>query len=438
MRACSSGRLDGVSSTRIASRGRRSASACRTWPARSGSPGRAGPAARDARSARRRAGRGGRRRGGAGVSGASPGRPARVDARRQRGADRAGVAEHGQLDRAAVRLLRVLRDEREPSSSPCDERALVVRVLADRAGADDEHGVVAARASSRRRARRAGSSPANSGWSCGKPAWAPNGSWKTGQPSRSASAISAVHRRRRPAPATIAGRSRAVEHRRQRLDRAPGRRRGERSRRCGAEDLVRLRRGRRPVVHRHDHERRAAVRERGVVGADDRARHVLGARRLLVEDRVLPREPVAACRPGTGPSARWRRSCWPTTTTSGARFSRAVAIAATALPSPGVLCRSASAGRPEPSAWPIAIDTTEPSCSASTKRQVVGQAGQERDLGRARVGEDRRQLEPPQDVERGVAHRRHRARTVPRKRLKFSCERSTLALAASFDVQEQL
>ena len=42
MRACSSGRLDGVSSSRIASRGRRSASAASTWPARIGSPAAGG------------------------------------------------------------------------------------------------------------------------------------------------------------------------------------------------------------------------------------------------------------------------------------------------------------------------------------------------------------------------------------------------------------
>ena len=59
-------------------------------------------------------------------------------------------------------------------------------------------------------------------------------------------------------------------------------------------------------------------------------------------------------------------------TTSGVRLSRAVAIAATALPSPGVLCSSASAGRPEPSAWPEAIATTEPSCSASTNVRSSG------------------------------------------------------------------
>ena len=49
-----------------------------------------------------------------------------------------------------------------------------------------------------------------------------------------------------------------------------------------------------------------------------------------------------------------------------------MAIAATAFPSPGVQCRSASAGAPRPSAYPQAMLTTEPSCSASTKRRSSG------------------------------------------------------------------
>ena len=49
-----------------------------------------------------------------------------------------------------------------------------------------------------------------------------------------------------------------------------------------------------------------------------------------------------------------------------------MAIAATAFPSPGVLCRSASAGLPRPIAYPQAMLTTDPSCSASTKRRSSG------------------------------------------------------------------
>src|SRR3954469_18014963 len=70
--------------------------------------------------------------------------------------------------------------------------------------------------------------------------------------------------------------------------------------------------------------------------------------------------------------ARWRRSCCPTMTTSGARFTRAVASAATALPSPAVVCRIASAGSFVASARPVASPTTEASWRASTKRRSSG------------------------------------------------------------------
>ena len=100
------------------------------------------------------------------------------------------------------------------------------------------------------------------------------------------------------------------------------------------------------------------------------------------------RAPAGRPRPGSRPPgpcslparngsvARWRRSCWPTTTTSGARLTRAVASALTALPSPAVVCRIASAGSPRPIAQPVAMPTTELSCSASTKRRSSGQVGQ--------------------------------------------------------------
>ena len=95
MRACSSGRLEGVSSTQ--DRVAREA---------------LGERVQDVAGAQRLAGR---RPGGAGRSTRRGGAPrAGVDDLRQRRADRAGIAEHGELDRAAVRLLRVLRDDREP------------------------------------------------------------------------------------------------------------------------------------------------------------------------------------------------------------------------------------------------------------------------------------------------------------------------------------
>src|SRR5690349_13215290 len=59
-------------------------------------------------------------------------------------------------------------------------------------------------------------------------------------------------------------------------------------------------------------------------------------------------------------------------TTSGTRLTRAVASAPTALPSPAVVCRLTSAGRPVTVAYPVAIPTTEPSCRARTKSRSSG------------------------------------------------------------------
>src|SRR3954471_17771943 len=83
--------------------------------------------------------------------------------------------------------------------------------------------------------------------------------------------------------------------------------------------------------------------------------------------------PSPSSRPARkGSSARWRRSCWPTATTSGARLTRAVASAPTALPRPAVVCRRTNAGSPRPSAPPVAMPTTDPSWRASTKRRWSG------------------------------------------------------------------
>ena len=81
-----------------------------------------------------------------------------------------------------------------------------------------------------------------------------------------------------------------------------------------------------------------------------------------------------------------------------------MASAATALPSPGVECSSASAGAPRPIAWPAAIPTAEPSCSASTKRRSSGRPA--RNGTSVEPGFENSVVSPrrAQDVERGVAH----------------------------------
>ena len=229
MRACSSGRLDGVSSSRIASRGRRSASAASTWPARSGSPRRGGRAARAG--ARRAVGRG-----------------PRVDRRGQRGADRRRLAEHGEVGGAAVRLGRVLGDDRDRASPASTSGPGVVGVLAEGARADDEDGVVRGEHLAQPRAagrqvpgearmvlRKAGLAPRTAPARRGSRA-APQA--RRARPSRSAPSA--------PAPTTMRGRVGAREQVARARRRRPGRRPPSAAARAGPSDLVRLRRRARP------------------------------------------------------------------------------------------------------------------------------------------------------------------------------------------------
>ena len=161
IRACSSGRLDGVSSTSIASRGRRSASAASTWPARSGSPSA----------------------GGAGGAGRCHGAPAGSPRASTASASAAQIAAGSPSTASSTGL-------RCASSGSCvttaiaragvHQRAAVERVLAQRAGADDQHDVV--------RGEHVAQAGATGGQVAGElrdgPAGSrpapPNGSWKTG------------------------------------------------------------------------------------------------------------------------------------------------------------------------------------------------------------------------------------------------------------------
>ena len=68
------------------------------------------------------------------------------------------------------------------------------------------------------------------------------------------------------------------------------------------------------------------------------------------------------------------RTCCPDVTTSGALFAYAVKIAPTALPTPGVVCRLTSAGRPVACAYPSAMPTTTASCRPSTYRKSSGKS----------------------------------------------------------------
>ena len=275
MRACSSGRFEGASSTSTTSAGSRSASAASTWPARIGSPAAGG--------GRAAAGR------------AMPGRRLGVaagHARRQRRADRGRRGQQHELRRAAVRLGRVVGHERDP-------RAVLARTGPAGTGTagtppPPRRGRGRGRRACRAAARRpAGRWPANCGWSWGKPARAPNDSCQTGQASRSASAVSAAQPsgESAPAPTTSAG-ERASASRPASSATASGSGSRPSSSRAGAAVRALGVRGLEPVVHRHDHERGAAAGARLVPGARDGPGHVLRARRLLDPDRVVAGQPL--------------------------------------------------------------------------------------------------------------------------------------------------
>ena len=226
------GGCDGVSSSRIASRGRRSASACRTWPARSGSPGRGG------------GGGAGRVRGGGAGARASTASASAA----QIAAGSPSTASSTGLRCASSGSCVIEREARAVARPAGPGRTGTGGARRCRRSSTASWGA----SISRSRARRAGRWPANSGWSCGKPACAAerlleDRAVRGARRARSARPSPRRRRRRRRR------RSRAARRRRAR-PRAPrprrGRRPAERSSSCGPSDLVRLGRGRGPVVHR--------------------------------------------------------------------------------------------------------------------------------------------------------------------------------------------
>ena len=175
-----------------------------------------------------------------------------------------------------------------------------------------------------------------------------------------------------------------------------------------------MRLGRRglPVVHRHDHERRPAARLRLVPGALERARHVLGAHRLVDPDRVFAGEP------GQLPcQERLVGEVAPVLLADGDDQRRAVDARGRQRRD-----RVSEAGRRVQEherglSASERIAGRDPDHRALVQREheleIRGQVDEERHLGRAGVGEDLRHPAPPQDLERGVSDR-HRCRS-PRR-----------------------
>ena len=157
-----------------------------------------------------------------------------------------------------------------------------------------------------------------------------------------------------------------------------------------------------PVAHRHDHEGGSPARRGGVVGALDRGRHVVRGGRGLDRHGVRARQPVQP--PG---QERLVGEVPPVLLADDDDQRRAVDTRG----------REAAHARAEPRrrvqqderrlAPGDRVAARHPDhgalVQAEDEAQVVGQAGQERDLGRARIGEHRRQPAAAEEVEGRVA-----------------------------------
>ena len=161
-------------------------------------------------------------------------------------------------------------------------------------------------------------------------------------------------------------------------------------------------RGRRPVVHRDDHDRGSAGGDGLVVGADDRAGHVLGAGGLVAPDRVLAREAVQLAG-----QERVEREVAAVLLADDDHQRRAVGARGgdrgDGVAEAGRAVQQRERGRAAAERVAGGHRHDGALVQREHERQVLGQAGEQRDLGRAGVGEDRRQPQAPEHVERGVA-----------------------------------
>jgi hypothetical protein len=351
-RAISSGREEGASSTSTVSGGRRSASAASTCPARSAwpSPGGSGAAGRSI---------------GLGAAPAGSGSTRTSSAQRPAGA--ASTARSTGL-RCASAGSSVTSATRVPGSTSGPGSYGYCR----KTGAPTARTRSWPASASRSRRRPAGRCPANRGWSCGKPARAPNASCQTGQASRSASSTSAAHvsGSSAPAPTTSTGAPACPIKSASSAIAAGSAARAGTSRAGAAISCASPAGASQSSIGTITSAGPRAVRASCQARASAPGTS-WGRAGWSTQTGYSPASPSR--RPArNGSWARWRRSCWPISTTSGARFTRAVARADTALPSPAVVWTSTKAGSPLPIAYPLAIPTSAPSWSASTNRKSSG------------------------------------------------------------------
>ncbi len=158
-----------------------------------------------------------------------------------------------------------------------------------------------------------------------------------------------------------------------------------------------------PVVHRGDHERRPAVGGRLVRRPPDRAREILRLHGLVDPDRVLAGEALE-------PAGEERLEGQVPPVLLADEHDQRRPVDARGCEGAD---RVAEAGRGvEQGKGGLAAADRPPRCQADHGRlmqseheaQVLGESGEERNLRRSRVAEDRRQALLPQDVEGRVTH----------------------------------
>ena len=347
---------------------------------------------------------------------------------REGGADGGGAGDDRQLHRAVVGVLGVVGDQRDRRAG-VDERALLVGVLAEHRGADGHHDVVAGQRLAQPRPA-GGQVPGEQrvvlreAGARGERLLPDRGAQALGQrdqggPGGGVVGVGADDQRRCVGAGQQVG---------QRVERG----------RVGVRPAVQLRRGgeRRvvgglgPVVAGHDHQRRPAAVVRLVPGPGDRARHVLRPGRLVHPHRVVAGQPGEVARqerpvdevaPVLLPDDHHQRHA------VGARGRECTD--GVAQPGRGVQVDQRRTARRRGVAGGDPDD--RPLVQGEDELQVVGQAGEERDLGGPRVGEDRGHPEPPEDVERGVANRRHRGLPAQWRRPMWSASSSVSGSGSS-------
>ena len=347
----------------------------------------------------RRSRRRGRHANGAGGASVARGQDAR-----QLGAHRPGRRQHREVGRAPVHLGAIAA---RPSRRvvPAFTNGPGTNGYWRKTGAPTASTTSCGASVSRRRTRSAGRWPANSGWSCGKPARALKDSCQTGH-------IEPLGERDQRLPGVGVVRARTDDDRRALGPAMSAASSATAVAVCRPSTNDAARRG--ALVRPHPHRRasRPSARSR----APARARSPPRARARAIAPGTSCGRTGSSTQTGYSPAsprslparngsvARCRRSCWPTTTTSGARLTRAVASAPTALPRPAVVCRTASAGSPRPIAQPVAMPTTELSWSASTKRKSAGRSVSSLISVEPGIGEDRGQPVLAPDVEGRLAN----------------------------------